>query len=118
MVKPVARALLLVTLRESTDVPALRSSRSLSAAERAKHDLDTSLLLVGALEEYFDAAMRHDAYADAVGKTGERLMGGRENPLLQKRGAGGGANMRPLVEAFRKSLERGKKNIRMRGSIA
>jgi DNA end-binding protein Ku len=107
MVKPEDKALMLIELRYADE---LRSSDDLHIPEKAdysKKELDIALLLIGQLEEHFNASQYKDTYTDELKKVIEKKAKGK--PIKVKDEAiPTYTEMQDLMSVLKKSLEKAK----------
>lgn len=105
MLKPEGKALMLIQLRYLDELRKPEGLNLPTEAQYSKKELDMALMLIGQLQEHFDAADYKDTYTDELKKVIEQKAKG--HPIRVKREAEPQAtDMRDLMEILRKSLER------------
>ena len=109
MIKPQARAILLVTLRYQDELRKPEGLDLPSGSEYSKRELDMAIMLIDQLQEHFEAAKYHDEYAQAIQKIIERKARGETIRVGKGEELTPTTDMRQLMEMLRKSLEKEKR---------
>lgn len=116
MVKPEGSALMLIQLRFEDELRKPKGLDLPSKAEFSKKELDMALTLIGQLQDHFKANDYKDTYTAALKKVIEKKAKGK--PIrVESEKLTPTTDMRDLMEALRKSLEKEKRG-RSRKKVA
>jgi DNA end-binding protein Ku len=107
LVKPEEKALMLIQLRYQDELREPDDLNIPDKAEFSKKELDIALMLIGQLEEHFNAAEYKDTYTDELKKVIESKAKGK--PIkIKEEGAPVPTDMRDLMSILKQSLEKAK----------
>ncbi len=110
MVKPQENALMLIGLRYEDELRKPEDLHIPKKGDFSKRELEMALMLIDQLQEHFDPSKFHDTYTEDLKKIIAKKAKGK--PIKVEEMEPEATDMRDIMEALRRSLEREKKAAR------